>query len=245
MDSSVQSRLDTLLRDLREGTPEQRQHAAKALRDYGAAAVEPLCLALRDKDLNVRVAAAESLGLVGDERAVRALMEALRECLVGRSAKWQIAAGILVAVVALVVLMAVVSVRLYFKVGIGGIGFYLLARALYRGVTSYYERRRDFSGFCEAVVEALRRIAERSPAPELRKKVVPELKAIAADVLQQQERTRTAARFAAWRIEALTEHLKSLPRPAAASAPDAATLPRAVDTPTQETERLPRVRVNE
>src|SRR5689334_8282687 len=50
-----------------------RQRAARALRDYGPAAVEPLCAALHDRDESVRVAAAESLGMIGDDRAVQPL----------------------------------------------------------------------------------------------------------------------------------------------------------------------------
>jgi HEAT repeat protein len=76
MQSPIPSHFDNLLRNLR---------------DYRSATVEPLCLALRDKDLNVRVAAAESLGQVGDEQAGQPLIEALRGCFVRQSARWQFA----------------------------------------------------------------------------------------------------------------------------------------------------------
>src|SRR5689334_9289947 len=65
---------------------EDRVEAARKLRDFGPAAIAPLCAALRDKEDQIRVAAAESLGVVGDERAVQPLVEALRDVLPGRSA---------------------------------------------------------------------------------------------------------------------------------------------------------------
>jgi len=235
--------MDTLLRDLREGATEQRRRAAQALRDYGAAAVEPLCLALRDKDVNVRIAAAESLGLVGDERAVQALMEALRECFVRRSAHWQMVVGVLAVLppVILYVGCLLVGIALNFKhTVIAAWVFSSIFGVMFHAIRGYYKHRRSLSKVCQSVVEALTRLAERNPTPELRA-VLPDLKAIAADVLQQARQTRAASRQAARRIEALTEQLKSLPLPAAAPAPDAATLPRTTDAPAQETERLPRV----
>ncbi len=242
MESSVQSRIDTLLRDLREGTIEQRQHAAQVLRDCGAVAVEPLCLALRDKDLNVRVAAAESLGQVGDERAVQALIEALKMCFVRRVARW-------IRPIRLVVLLA--CIILLVAAPIGGDSYVTKVTSLviiiaitWTYVVRYYSQIRSQGKVCQAIVEALTYIAERNPTPELRAALL-DLKAIAADGQQQDIHTQSAARQAAQRIETLTEQLKSLPLPAAAPAPDAATLPRAVDAPEQETERLPRVTVSE
>src|SRR5687768_12680906 len=70
-----------------------RVRAARRLQDYGPLALEPLCGALRDHELNVRVAAAESLGYIGDERAVQPLTEALRHCFVGQSAHRQLVVG--------------------------------------------------------------------------------------------------------------------------------------------------------
>ena len=55
-----------------------RSSAAEALGEIGdARAVEPLCAALRDKDVDVREAAAEALGKIGDARAAVPLRSAL------------------------------------------------------------------------------------------------------------------------------------------------------------------------
>jgi hypothetical protein len=236
--------MDTLLRDLREGATKQRQHAAQALRNYGAAAVEPLCLALRDKDLSVRVAAAESLGLVGDERAVQGLMEALWQCFVGRSARWQIIAGVGVFITLFLPSCIAIWAGRFWTFWMG-LGFSVLG-GMFTGmhVGKYFVIRAAQSNVCHAIIAALMHIAECHPAPELRS-ILPDLKTLAIDVLQQDKQTRATSRQAAQRIEALTEQLKSLPLPAAAPAPAAATLPRTVDAPVQETERLPRVTVNE
>jgi HEAT repeat protein len=233
--------MDTLLRDLREGATEQRRRAAQALRDYGAAAVEPLCLALRDKDVNVRIAAAESLGLVGDERAVQPLMEALRGCFVKQSAYLQLAAALLFIGLIVILWIGNILTSLIFSPSvISGVVRSGLVGIVVGFAIPYYLQRRSQSKLCQAFTETLVRIAERNPTPELRN-ILPDLKAIAVDVLHQEESTRTTSRQAARRIEALTEQLKSLPLPAAAPAPDAATLPRTTDAPAQETERLPRV----
>ncbi len=232
--------LDTLLHDLREGTTEQRQHAAQALRNYGAAAVEPLCLALRDKDLNVRVVAAESLRQVGDERAVQPLMEALRECFVRRSVRWQIVIGMVVPILQ----FALIAWALRLEQSGSWLIALILSLATGAAIVIYHAKYAPRDAVCRAITEALARIAECNPTPELRS-IIPDLKAIAADGMNYGKQTRAASRQAAQRIEALTEKLKNLPLPAAAPAPDVATLPRSVDAPEQETERLPRVTANE
>jgi HEAT repeat protein len=90
------SDFEDLLQEMRLGSTATRVRIAKVLREYGTWAVEPLCLALQDKDLNVRAAVAESLGHIGDERAVQPLIEALRKCFLGRSVYWQFIVGFLV-----------------------------------------------------------------------------------------------------------------------------------------------------
>lgn len=227
--------MDTLLRDLREGTTEQRQHAAQAL---------------RDKDLHVRVAAAESLGLVGDERAVQALVRALKKMHLAENPihvwlhfffKW-IFLGTLV-------LSPLISAnRITGNIELTTLGFEILL--VYEIILialvgrRYWRARHDHNRLCSAIADALMYIAERSSAPELRV-AIHQLRTHAADIFHTDKHTRVALNRAAQRIEALTEHLKNLPLPAAAPAPDAATLPRTVDAPAQETERLPRVTVNE
>lgn len=57
-----------------------RSSAAEALGEIGdARAVQPLCAALRDKDVDVRRAAAWALTKIGDVRAVESLRAALKD----------------------------------------------------------------------------------------------------------------------------------------------------------------------
>ena len=57
---------------------EVREAAAGALFKFGRSAVEPLIVALKDRDYNVRMAAIGVLGKVGDARAVEPLLAALK-----------------------------------------------------------------------------------------------------------------------------------------------------------------------
>jgi HEAT repeat protein len=70
--------LAELEKALRRGRRSDKVAAAGRLREWGPAAVPPLCEALRDRDLHIRVAAADALGEVGDERAIPALVRALK-----------------------------------------------------------------------------------------------------------------------------------------------------------------------
>jgi hypothetical protein len=218
-----------LLARLTSGPDYRREKAARALREYGAWAVEPLCEALNQRGRDVRIAAAESLGHIGDERAVKPLTEALHACFVGGSARRQRLLGVL-AIPALVLILLGLFLGSAALKASGGVGVLLYAVGL--NVHGAYKRRRSESRVCEAVTEALERIAERSPTPALRA-VVPELKAVAADPLLQEESARAASRQAAARIEALTDRLKDLPLPATHHQPHPANLPRPAEPPDQ------------
>jgi HEAT repeat protein len=76
---SVGSRrvMESLLATLRN--PEERQAAFQALASIGALAVEPLIVALKDANWDVRRQAAEALGQIGDARAVEPLIAALKD----------------------------------------------------------------------------------------------------------------------------------------------------------------------
>ncbi len=239
MDALRQEHLDNLLRDLREGTTEQRLKAAKSLRDYDTHAVEPLCLALNAEEINVRVAAVESLGHIGDERAVQPLVEAFKRCFVGRSLWRQMLVSFVVFVVSmgLAMMFHEMSRGKSFIVAIFFILCQMIASAIW---FAYYGERKEVRKTCHAIAEALTSIVERTPTPELRA-ILPELKTIAFDIVHQDKSTRAASRQAAQRIEALTEQLKNLSLPASAPASDAATLPRAVEATTPDVETLPRV----
>ncbi|HTE18393.1 MAG TPA: HEAT repeat domain-containing protein [Armatimonadota bacterium] len=217
--------------------PVARVDAVRALRERPTEAFVPLCDALRDKDLNVRIAAAEVLGELGDERAVQPLTEALRACFVGRSGRMQVITGVFAFVAAALFFVGIVFGA--FSLKFFGCAYFVLQLAAAPG-KAYFKRRRSRSPLCHAITEALTRIADRHPTPELRS-VLPDLRAVAADSLQQEKGTRAASRAAADRIDALTEKLQSLPLPATTPAPDGATLPRPADAPTPQVETLPRV----
>lgn len=114
--------------------------------------------------------------------------------------------------------------------------FFILCQMIASAIWfAYYSERKEVSKTCHAIAEALTRIVERTPTPDLRA-ILPELKAIAFDIVHQDKSTRAASRQAAQRIEALTEQLKNLPLPAAAPLSDAATLPRITDSPKLDVE---------
>jgi HEAT repeat protein len=217
--------------------PATRVEAAKALRDYPEWSLEPLCGLLRDKDLDVRTAAAESLGHIGDQRAIQPLTEALRDCFVGKSARGQLVVGVLVLSVTLTLMAGLAWGSFALQIG-GAVGAGM--NAILQVAHAYYRRRQSSSKVCQAITDALAQIAERNPTPVLRS-VLSDLKAVAADVLQQHKDTRAASRQAAERIESLTEQLKDLPVAAFAPEPDGTALPRPADAPAPDVTVLPRV----
>ncbi|MEK6814902.1 MAG: HEAT repeat domain-containing protein [Nitrospirota bacterium] len=64
---------------VRDADSKVRQAGARALKDYGAEAVDALAGLLSDLDPEVRQAAAQSLGAIGDGRGVEPLLAALRD----------------------------------------------------------------------------------------------------------------------------------------------------------------------
>lgn len=196
--------------------PDVRMEAARGMRHYGAQAVGPLCLALRDPDLRVRAAVAASLGDLEDVRAVQPLVNALRNCFAGRSARSDFWFGVF-KMPLIVVAMALNLIH------------YLAFRQRRRNpidelLDEYAESRRRRNDLLQAITTALGRIGERHPLPELRS-VLPDLHLVARDVIQQRKSTRAASRKAAARIEALTTRLQDLPLPAVDSRRDGFELP--------------------
>jgi len=225
-----------LCTDLRHGKRLERVRAARALVAYGPESVEALTDALRDSSGKVRIAAAESLGIIGDPRAVRPLTDALRQCFGGRSARWQVVVG-------MVSLLGLIAAGLFWGwliLKIGFIWFLFLAGSAHKKVEAFFNEKRSQTGLCRAITEALERIAERNPTPELRA-VVPDLRAIAADTVHQDPRTRAVSREAADRIQSLTEKVKSLPLTSTAPPVTAESLPRAAAAPDPDAATLPRV----
>jgi HEAT repeat protein len=233
--------LEELTASLGAADTTARAKAAHDLQAFGTAAIEPLCAALRDKEVRVRLAAAKSLGEVGDERAIQPLVAALRDLFPGRSPRRYRTVGILAAITFPIVSIAYGAVKLSewgvpptaigvafaIMIGLllasGPVGRWLLLTLL--GVP----RPTDTSP-CPVFSEALARIAERHPTPELRE-ALPTLKEIAADSIQQNRRTRANSRKVVRRIEALTAQLEALPVTASAPVTDAEILPRASDGP--------------
>ena len=215
----------------------KRAAAALKLRDFGPASIEPLIQALRDREVRVRVAAAKSLAEVGDERAVKPLVTALRELFPGASPRRYRTVGILAAITFPLAGIAYGWMRLY-EWGVPPWAIYSLLALLLVFSPKLWQIAKIFlpgkidadSNPCRVFSEALAKIAERCPAPELRA-ALPTLNEIVADGLQQDVRTRADFRKTARRIEALTVQLDKLPIAAHPPAPDVASLPTPADGP--------------
>lgn len=200
---------------------------------YGPAAIEPLSEALRDEDPRVRVAAAGVLGKMGDRRAIKPLLAALRNTFAWRTPYLQIVAGIaltlalgvlgagavFVGLIGLAVLVAIGIVFLDVSISFAEL-FTGAAKLIVEGVVNfvkwpfdYIRYRRKKNAFCLHIAQALVQIAERSPTPELRE-ALPDLAAVADDFIQQEPLTRDRAKEMKRRIEALTDKLRYLPAPA-------------------------------
>jgi HEAT repeat protein len=222
---------EELVTSLATGAVQEQVDAARTLREFGPAAIEPLVQALRDKEVRVRLAAAKSLGAVGDERAVKPLVTALRELFPGASPRRYRTVGILAAITFPVAMLMYGWMRLS-ELGVPPAAMYSLiallavfSPKLYRIYVALTFQPAENSNPCRVFTEALARIAERCPAPELRA-ALPALNEIVADGLQQDRRTRADSRKVARRIEELTAQLDQLPVTASPPAPDVDSLPR-------------------
>jgi hypothetical protein len=227
---------EDLVSRLRTGTSEQAAEAAVALREQGARAVTPLMEALSSPYPEVREAAAETLGEVGDERAIQPLTDALVAEHGGKSPRFYLMIGIFAVIGIAVLIGSLVYGLVVLKIGgaMSGVWFPLSQKIRKRRL-----RARELGCTRTAIIRALTRIAERHATPELMR-LVPDLHAIAADSLRQQAETRAVSREAAARITTLTERLRALPvavehaptgpdvlpRPATSPEPDATVLPR-------------------
>jgi hypothetical protein len=229
----TEERRQRLLSELDSEEPTTRAAAARSLGREGGDAVEALVAALNDEEPVVRRAAARSLGEVGDERAVQPLLTALRAGCVGKSPRKQIIAGVLMLGVGL--LFAALAITRITAFKIGAVWWLFWAGSW---IYNYFKGRREAGETYRALTDALVRIAERCPTPELRN-AVPDLRAIAADFVQQGRVTRLTTQAAADRIETLTEKLKSMPVASAAPGMNATVLPRAAEAPEPDARTLP------
>lgn len=211
-----EAQFHALVDRLKNSETASRVQAAKELGLHGAPAVGPLCEALKDTEHGVRKAAAESLREVGDETAVGPLVEALRAGFPGKSPRRsRIMTTVFLILIPLFLIAALAMVIATKGEGLGDLVSNL--HFLHTPPPKMTDDRRAF-------IRALAEIAERSPTPELRK-VLADLRDIAADTLQQDVKTRAASRAAAWKIDKLTAKLDQLPVMAAAPKPETAQLP--------------------
>lgn len=217
---------DHVLR-LQSTEPLERAAAAAALSRFGGDGMAPLCRALEDPEPVVRGAAAMALGTVGDRSTIQPLLGALKTSCKGGSARRQYWIGLVLLAAAVLVFLGFVTGLAILKTGGAMSGMFSTFFNLSNQALEKQRRRNRLSG---VIVDALLRVAEREPAPELRT-VLPEVQALAADFVQQSKDTRALSRKAAVRIEALTEKLRYLPIPAENPAPAAAQLPGAGTAP--------------
>lgn len=235
MDPQPHSRRLLLEGQFQHPEKQVRLSSISSVQEADRDAIEPLLQALQDPEMDVRIAAAEALGRVGDARAIQPLVAALRATFGGKSGREFRTAGILLIVGVVVVYIAV-------QMGLGAAGIGSAGAAMSGGISFIFNamvlRRKAQSRMSRAITEALGRIAERDPAPELHA-LVPDLRAIAADSLQQEKEARAASREAASRIEAVTAKLKDLPLPTSGSASGPEALPRPAGPPAEDGSRFP------
>jgi hypothetical protein len=181
---------------------------------------------LAHRDLTVRAAAATALGELGQDESIPPLMDAYRRCFVGRSALTQRYFGPLAVLAVVLGFGLLLWGTMVAKVG----GIMALSNCIFQLFMHYVGARRRRSMVACAVTEALVKIAERNPRPELHR-LIPELRAVAGDRMQQERATRKASLLAAERIEALTAASQDLPLPSLPSRPDVASLPKPAEAP--------------
>lgn len=236
-----QSSAAELVEQLTRGSATERQATADALRKLGASAVEPLCNLLKHPDKNVRAQAAEILGDVGDVRAVKPLHDALRGCFAWEK---EGPGGWILLMLGTMILVMMIFGLLFDRSMPPLSVLYAMMVATWCGslVLSLYLVWWRGSGrlrqVWEKIADALVRIAEREPTPELRT-VIPDLSRLSKEAFAKAE-TRDIARQAAQRITAITEQLKSLPIPAAEPAPNVKELPIPAHESLSDVATLPR-----
>lgn len=161
---------------------------------------DALCRALKDPNPAVRADAARELACVGDASAVEPLVEALRHATGGPATVWvaSTAMMVLIGLAALVVVGA-----FYVSPWLGWVS--LLACGV-----RCREQRRRLGELRAALALALAAITERQPCAEACN-ALPELRALSADLVAQDERARRTCEAAVRRIEAVTDDLRDLP----------------------------------
>ncbi len=228
----MEQELARIVRQFSDHRRERRIEAVRLLGAHWPASLPYLRKALQGTDDPMRLAAAEVLGSVGDDRAIEPLLNALKSNCLARSAQRQRVLGLLLLVATLgIIAGGVVWGITALKYG----GFATIPFHLISGLARYYDSRKKRSALNGAIVAALAEIASRHPTPEIRR-VLPELHALSADALQQKASFRATTREAATRIEALTAAQQGLPLPAAVPAVDAGAEPQTLPLPAHNQE---------
>jgi hypothetical protein len=210
--------------------PGLRVAALILLRERRGPAMMPYALAaLEDEDQAVRTIAARAVGDYGDAASAEPLTRALRRGFLMGTAHRQQLAVFLGGPIVFVVLLGLMSEGVLLELGVVAAAFSALAGEV---VTAFYRRRQLRSEVSLAITEALAKIADRSPTPALRA-ALPDLRAIAADVVQQEASSRRVSRETAAKIESVTAASKNLPVPAESPAPQPDALPRASAAPAE------------
>lgn len=254
-----QQDFDQLCRCLQSPTPRIRSGAVVRLGDFGPAAVAPLSQALQDLDAGVlvaavsalakingaeaqalllvalqsdhpapRVAAAQHLAEVGGEEVLPALIEAYQRCFLGGSARRQRRWGPLVCLLGMGAVVGVCACA----ISGGEAVFRLTVQTLgWGGLTWLGVRRKHHDS--TRVLEAVLKVAERHPRPDLRA-LLPEVRAVINDPLHYERCIRDASRTALARIEVLTATFTNLPLPSASSALGDETFPVPVNAASVE-----------
>lgn len=195
-----------------------REELARSLGDAPACfALAPLIRLLNDGEESVSIAAARSLGRLGDARAAPALTAALRR---DRS---PCAVAMRVLIVCVAAGAAPLASLLLYRL-VGAASLLVILPALLIGLANFYCFQRESSRHSAALVTALSQIAAASPSRDMTP-LLPHLERVARDRLWQTPRTRAASRTAMRSIGAFLEASRNLPSPAA-PAPDGSDLPR-------------------
>jgi hypothetical protein len=195
-----------------------RKAALGALSEDGMLGTQDTLLELLGSDyLDVRQHAARLLGELGDDRALRPLMEVCSRCFAGqpvrqrrRMGRWILLPWFLVAGATL------------WSWGSGHCDVKDLTLLMFFAIAFIGSRSRGEAW--RVYLEAILKIAERNPRPELHQ-LLPDLQFISGDRIQHYPEAREVARAAAARIEKLTATIQDLPLPAVAPAPKEDTLP--------------------
>lgn len=242
---------NAMLWDLAEGTEADKLNAIHRLMLYGPDAIGYLCCALTDQYLDVRIAAADALGEIGDRRAIESLQLAIREhsitASVRRMGRWAIWA-VLITLAALIGLPVLGLLDLPLIL-FGFVVYFCAVQAFAPSIFLFRNREHELRerSLLLALLRALREVANRSPSPE---------SAAISGVLRSLARSSVArelvgsaalqdARLTAEQLDASAARAQSLPIPhgeavAAVTWRDLEDMPRPADPATNPPEALPR-----